>query len=255
MRRISLIAQNTFREIVRDRILYGLIAFAVLLIGVSVALGQLSFAEQIRISTNFGLTAIHLGAAMVAIFLGSTLVSKEIDRKTVFTLLVRPVSRIECLVGKQLGLMGVVLLVLCLLGGVLASVLVLMGMELKITFLWVLVGVLLEALVLLSLTLFFSAFSRPISTICFSIGMFLIGHWIESLRYFVEHNANLNLVWFGAWWVNVLPNLEVFNWRSLVVYEDHLDVTVLVWAIFYGFAWFSFFISLTSMIFWKRDFD
>ena len=100
MKAIWIIANNTFREIIRDRILYGLVVFALLLIGVSLVLGQLSFAEQMRISIDFGFAAIHFSAVILSIFIGSTLVSKEIDKKTVMTLLARPITRFQFLFGK-----------------------------------------------------------------------------------------------------------------------------------------------------------
>src|SRR4051812_6925954 len=101
------IAKNTFREIIRDRILYGLHIFAILLIGFSLVLGELSFAEQTRISINFGLAGIHLSAITLSIFIGSSLVAKEIEKQTILTLLARPVSRLQFLVGKYLGLIMV----------------------------------------------------------------------------------------------------------------------------------------------------
>src|SRR5436305_70886 len=104
MRAIYVIAVNTFHEIIRDRILYGILVFALLLIGISLALGQLSFAEQSRISANFGFTGIHLAAAILAIFIGSSLVSREIEKRTIMTLLVRPLSRTQFIIGKFLGL-------------------------------------------------------------------------------------------------------------------------------------------------------
>src|SRR5689334_11892297 len=104
MRPVLIIAINTFREIVRDRILYGILVGAILLILLSLALGQLSFAEQTRIAANFGFTAIHIGAVIVSIFVGSTLVAREIDKKTILTLFVRPISRQQFLFGKCLGL-------------------------------------------------------------------------------------------------------------------------------------------------------
>src|SRR3989344_2748310 len=100
MKIIRIIARNTYREIIRDRILYVLILFALLIIGVSLALGQLSFAEQTRISINFGFSAISLSTVVLAVFAGSTLVFKEIEKRTVLTLLARPITRSQFLIGK-----------------------------------------------------------------------------------------------------------------------------------------------------------
>ncbi|MCB0342972.1 MAG: ABC transporter permease subunit, partial [Bdellovibrionales bacterium] len=131
MRVVWIIALNTFREIIRDRILYGLVVFALLLIGLSLALGQLSFAEQIRISANFGFTGIHLSAVMLSIFAGGSLVAKEIDKKTILTLLARPISRFQFMLGKSLGLTLVVVSVVTGLALVLAFILMNMGFKLN----------------------------------------------------------------------------------------------------------------------------
>ena len=90
MRSAFIIAINTFREIIRDRILYGIVVFALILLGVSLALGSLGIQEQVRISLNFGFMGIQLSLVVLAIFVGSTLVYKEIEKQTVTTLLARP---------------------------------------------------------------------------------------------------------------------------------------------------------------------
>src|ERR1044071_5461067 len=122
MRPIWILAVNTFREVIRDRILYALIVFAILLIGLSLALGQLSFAEQARISANFGMSAIHLCAVALAIFVGSNLVYKEIEKKTIMTILVRPISRLQFIFGKALGLTMVIVTMILGLACILALV-------------------------------------------------------------------------------------------------------------------------------------
>lgn len=197
MKSILIIAANTYREIIRDRILYGLIVFALLLIGLSLALGQLSFAEQTRISANFGLTAIHISAVMIAIFMGSSLVNKEIDKKTILTLFVRPISRLQFLLGKSLGL---VLLILTAIGGlalVLMGVFLGIGLGISSLFFVALLGIILEALILLAVSLFFSAFATPVMVVAFSLGIFVIGHWTESLRFFAQKNESIAFEFFS----------------------------------------------------------
>src|SRR3954469_18653430 len=102
--RIAAIASNTFREAVRDRVLYNLIIFAFLMIGASLLLGQITIAVQRQLLTNLGLTAISIFGVLIAIFIGIGLVSKELDKRTLYTVLTRPVQRWEFIVGKYLGL-------------------------------------------------------------------------------------------------------------------------------------------------------
>src|SRR2546429_2456259 len=104
--RIVHIAANTFREAVRDRVLYNLIAFALLLSGAAILVGQISIDIERLVVINLGLTAISIFGIVIAIFIGIGLVSKEIEKKTLYTVLSRPVRRWEFIIGKYFGLAG-----------------------------------------------------------------------------------------------------------------------------------------------------
>ena len=104
--RIAYIAANTFREAVRDRVLYNLIIFAFLMIGASLLLGQITIGVERELLVNLGLTAISIFGVLIAIFIGIGLVSKEIDKRTVYTVLTRPVQRWQFILGKYFGLVG-----------------------------------------------------------------------------------------------------------------------------------------------------
>ena len=160
MRSIFVIAQNTFKELIRDRILYGILIFAILLFLMSLVLGQLSFAEQTRIVTDFGFTAIQISASVLAVFIGGTLVKREIEKKTIFTLLARPVNRTQFLLGKLFGLMAVVITSIVLLSFALALILSPMEVYPNAIFFAALYAVILESAVLLAVTIFFGSFAK-----------------------------------------------------------------------------------------------
>ncbi len=253
MRAIWILALNTYREVIRDRILYGLIMFAIMLIGMSLALGQLSFAEQSRISANFGLTAIHLTAVALAIFVGSNLVYKEIDKKTIMTILVRPISRLQFILGKGMGLSLLILTMMAGLALVLVGIFALLEMPIDSRLLWVLLGLLSESLVLLGVTLVFSMFARPILVVCLSIGIFLIGHWQTSLEFFARKrpdSATAMVHWLCS---NFLPNLEKVNWKDLVLYNQPVDVMANLQAVGYCVAWYGLCVCLATWMFRRKD--
>ena len=254
MKSVFIISMNTFREIIRDRILYGLVVFAILLISVSMLLGQLSFAEQVRISMNLGLTAIHLGTVILSVFVGSTLVRKEIDKKTIMTILARPISRGQFILGKALGLSLVNAVVMAGLSIVLAAVLHFLGAELNLVFVLALIGILLEGMLLLGITLFFSSFSTSIMVVTFTMGIFLIGHWLESMRCFAEKSESADFIAFQGVISRVFPDLEVFNWRAHAVYSDVVSASEAGFAGLYAIGWFSLMIVLTSLVLRKKDF-
>lgn len=252
MRAVWVLALNTYKEVIRDRILYGLILFAFLLIGLSLALGQLSFAEQARISANFGLSAIHLAAVALAIFVGSNLVYKEIDKKTILTILVRPISRFQFILGKTMGLTLLILTMIAGLALVLVTVFTMLGMEVNERLAWVLAGLLCESLILLGVTLVFSMVTRPILVVCLSIGVFLIGHWQESLAFFAKKgDAGITAVyWLTS---HFLPDLEKVNWKDIVLYDQPIEAAHKLQSIGYAVAWFGFCVCLSSLIFRRKD--
>ncbi len=253
MRPIWVLAVNTYKEVIRDRILYALLLFAILLIGLSLALGQLSFAEQARISANFGLSAIHLSAVVLAIFVGSNLVSKEIEKKTILTILVRPISRLQFILGKALGLGLLILTMILGLAVVLTLIFLGLGLSVNVRLGLVLLGLLAEAMVLLGFTLVFSMFTKPLLVVCFSVGLFLIGHWQSSLSFFAQKSQGGILVPV-SWLVSTfLPNLERLNWKSLVIYDVPLDGYAKMLSLTYAFSWFAVCVVLATLLFKRKD--
>ena len=254
MRSIWIIAKNAYREIIRDRILYGIVVFALLLIGLSLALGELSFAEQARISADFGFAGIQLSAAVLAIFVGSTLVSKEIDKQTILTLLARPVSRAQFLMGKFVGLFLVIVTVMAGLAATLAAVVAALELKVGETFAVALFGVGLESITLLSLALFFGSFARPAMTVTFSAALFMIGHWVGSLDYFVDKSQSPAFRALGRAVSRVVPDLEAFNWRSAPIYDVAVPMADVLKATGYALTWTALFFAATVAIFNRRDF-
>jgi len=253
VRPVWVLAINTYREVIRDRILYALVLFAFLLIGLSLALGQLSFAEQARISANFGLSAIHLCAVALAIFVGSNLVYKEIEKKTIMTILVRPISRLQFIFGKALGLTMVIVTMVFGLALILALVFFGLGKPVDERFALVLAGLLAESLVLLGVTLVFSMITKPLLVVCFAIGVFLIGHWQGSLAFFAEKDQDGVLK--GISWAvsHLLPNLERVNWKDLVLYEQPIEFAAKAMALGNALAWFALCIWIATLLFMRKD--
>lgn len=254
MRAVWIIALNTFREIIRDRILYGIVVFALLLIGLSLALGELSFAEQGRISADFGFTGIQLSASILAIFAGSTLVAKEIEKQTILTLLARPITRTQFLIGKFFGLTLVILVVMAGLALVLAGIVSFLHIEIGAAFSQALFGVLLEALLLISLALFFGVFSRPVMTVIFTASLFLLGHWVSSLEFFIEKSESASFKVVATAVKTLIPNLERFNWRSAPIYNSVVPGGEILGAVAYAAGWILLLLAATSLIFRRRDF-
>ncbi len=254
MKVIFTVAFNTFREIIRDRLLFGLAVFAVLLMGLSVVLGELSYAEQVRISVNFGLAGIQLSSMILSIFLGSTLVSREIEKQTVLTLLSRPVTRVQFVWGKFFGLALVNLVTV----GLLALLLVLLVSYLRFSFdstlIAALFGFCLESLVVLSATMLFGMFTKPTLAVCYTIGYALIGHWQRDLQYFAEKSGQASLKVARDISRFLVPDFEAFNWKANVVYSEAVPLSTVGMAFLNALGWVLVLIALSAFLFRRRDF-
>ncbi len=254
MNSVFVIATNTFREIIRDRILYGLFVFAILLMGLSIILGELSYAEQTRISADFGFVAINISAIIIAVFIGSTLVSREIEQRTVYTLLAHPVSREQFVIGKFLGLFMVNLVVAVCLSLLMGAVFYYLGTPWDSNCTLTVFGILLESLVMLSITVFFGTVTRPVLAVSYSLGVFIIGRSMDSLNFFAGKSGQENVQSFSNFIQSILPNLSKFNWSNYVVVKEPIPSDLIFWSTFYALSWVAAFVFLAAIVLRKKDF-
>src|SRR6202046_3548771 len=175
--RVVHIASNTFREAVRDRVLYNLIAFALLLSGAAILVGQISIEIEKLVVINLGLTAVSLFGVVIAIFMGIGLVSKEIEKKTLYTVLSRPVRRWEFVVGKFFGLTGTLVVNTFFMAIGVFLALLYVAHKFEKGDVWILLAlyfIVLEFLIVCALALFFSSFSTPLMSAVFTFALFVI---------------------------------------------------------------------------------
>jgi len=213
--RIRHIAANTFREAVRDRVLYNLIAFALLLTGAAVLVGQISINIERLVVIHLGLTAVSLFGLVIAIFIGIGLVSKEIDKRTLYTVLSRPVKRWEFIAGKFFGLTGTLVVnTLCMAVGVfLALWYVSLRHQMLASDAWVLLAlyfIVLQFVIITALALFFSSFSSPLLSAVFTFSLFVIGSFSEDLRGFAKM-AHGMAGWLITAVAYIVPNFSALN--------------------------------------------
>lgn len=220
--RIYHIAANTFREAVRDRVLYNLIAFALLLTGGAVLVGQISINIERLVVINLGLTSVSLFGLVIAIFIGIGLVSKEIDKRTLYTVLSRPVARWEFIAGKFFGLIGTLVVNTFLMAiGVFAALsYVSRHHSLLTSDGWVVVAlyfIVLEFVIVTALALFFSSFSSPLLSAVFTFALFVIGTFSEDLRGFAKL-AHGVAGWLATGVAYIVPNFSALNITNQVAH-------------------------------------
>lgn len=211
--RILHIASNTFREAVRDRVLYNLIAFAILMCGAAVLVGQISIDIERLVVINLGLTAVALFGIVIAIFVGIGLVSKEIEKRTLYTVLSRPVRRWEFIAGKFFGLAGTLVVNTFFMAiGVFAALLY-VSHHFHAADAWVLVAlyfIILQFLIVVALALFFSSFSSPLLSAVFAFCLFVIGSFSEDLRGFAAMSHGVQ-GWLATAAAYIVPNISALN--------------------------------------------
>src|SRR5688572_4855255 len=182
VQRISSIARNTFREAVRDKVLYNLVLFVMLITASAVLLGDLTDGQEARTIVNIGLNAMLLFGAFIAIFVGVGLVSKEIEKRTVFAIFAKPVGRGEFIVGKYLGLCLTLAVNVVVMGiGVSLALLYVRDSSLAGTIWGSILLIFFELTILTAVAILFSSFSSPALSALLTFFVFVIGHFSSSL--------------------------------------------------------------------------
>jgi Cu-processing system permease protein len=252
--RIATLAGNTVREAVRNRVLYTLVFFAVLLIGTGVLLSTLSYVEQERILQDVGLAAIRIFGAAIAIFVGIGLIHNEVDRRTIYTILSKPLSRTEFLLGKYFGLLATLVLQLAIMGAAFAACSFLTGAPITAAHGAALILASMEIALLVGLATFFSVFTTPTLASLFAVGLYLIGHLTRNLRDLGQHSEVAAVREITALLHRVLPDLESFNLSTQAVHGLPITASDFWLPILYGTGYVVLVLCAASAIFERRDF-
>jgi ABC-type transport system involved in multi-copper enzyme maturation permease subunit len=251
--KIAAIAINTFREAVRDKVLYSLLFFAIALIGASVVLNKLTIGQQTKIITDFGLASISIFGTMIAIFVGIGLVSKEIDRRTIFTIVSKPVSRAAFLVGKYLGLVLTLAVEVTIMSVCFLVMLSFYGDHLTGPALTAIGLIFLELSVVTAVAIVFSSFSTPFLSGLFTIAVWVIGHLTPDLREFGERTGGwVQRVMDGLYYL--LPNFRNFNIKEQVVHSLAVPDDFIIFSVLYAAIYISLLLVVATLVFERRDF-
>jgi ABC-type transport system involved in multi-copper enzyme maturation permease subunit len=253
--RIAHIASNTFREAVRDRVLYNLIAFAVLISAAAIFIGQISIEIERLVVINLGLTAVSLFGVVIAIFVGIGLVSKEIEKRTLYTVLSRPVRRWEFIVGKFFGLAGTLVVNTFFMAlGVFGALLYVAHRfsAADSSILIALYFIILEFLIICALALLFSSFSTPLLSAVFAFSLFVIGSFADDLRGFATLAHGLTR-WVATGAAYLVPNFSALNVISAVAHQQPISWQLVLQNTLYTLFYTAMALSGAVLIFDRRD--
>jgi len=255
--RVLTIARNAFREAVRDRVLYNLVLFVLLLIAAAIFLGELSASQESKIIVDMGLSATLLFGAFIAVFIGVALVYKEIERRTVYVIFAKPVRRGEFLVGKYLGLCLTLAVNVAVMGaGVsLALLYVKGGWNPLILTIWPAIALIyVELMILVAVALLFSSFSTPaLSALC-TFFFFIIGHFSADLKAFAASMGTESAKLFFSVLYYVLPNLSHFSYITPAAHGRMPPPAAFGVALIYALIYIAVLLAASTLIFNRRNF-
>ena len=252
--RIWTIGRNTLREAVRNKLLYVLLFFAILLIGVGVVLSALSYVESERILQDFGFAAIRLFSVAIAIFVGVTLIHREVERRTVYTILSKPLSRAEFLLGKYVGLVVTIWMQMAIMVVAFLLVSLATGAPLNAGHAVAILLTAVELAVIVAVATFFSAFTTPMLASFFSVGIWAVGHLTRDLRDIGASSMSSSIKQATAIFHRLMPDLESFNFSIEAAHGLAFSASDFLLPVVYGAGYVTLLLVSAIAIFERRDF-
>jgi ABC-type transport system involved in multi-copper enzyme maturation permease subunit len=254
MRAALAIAHYTFQEAVRNKVLYSILFFCALLMLIAAILGQASLHQDERVLISLGLGGLSLFSDIIAIFLGVTMVYQELERKTIFNVLSKPIQRSTYFLGKFAGMAAVLAVQLGLMAGMLSLIMVVRGdpwppmLPGAFLLIWI------EALFVLSVALFFSSFSTPYVSGFLTLGLWVVAGIVQDIAVQIRSFPEGPLRTFLRQVVALSPDLSVFNLTTQLVSGIQVPVAYLGHASLYGLSLVGLFLMAGGVIFQRRDF-
>jgi len=253
--RIVAIARNAFREAVRDRVLYNLVLFVLLLIAAAIFLGELTAGQEARVIVNMGLSAMLLFGVFISIFVGVGLVYKEIERRTVYAIFAKPVGRGEFLVGKYLGLCLTLLVNVVVMGvGVSLALLYVKGGHLIISVWSATALIFFELSIITAVALLFSSFSSPALSALLTFFTFIIGHFSADLKIFADGLGSAGAQFFFTALYYILPNLANYEFITSAAHGLQPSGSMVLASVVYMIVYVAILLSIATLIFSRRNF-
>ncbi len=249
------LARNTFREAVRDRLLTTVMIFGAVFVSSSIVLAPLTLGESDRVVRDLGLTAVNLFAMLLVIFVGTSLVYREIEQRTIYTVLTQPLSRTQFLLGKFLGLWGTVLVAVLILGALYMGVVGMFasGVPGDLVVAVALVG--LEGAILTAVAILFSTVASPFLSALFTFLVYVAGHLASDLSVLAKQAENPGLVLVTKLFSVVLPALHTFHVRDNVLAGIPVPPERILWCVLATLFYTGAALTAASLAFARRDFE
>jgi ABC-type transport system involved in multi-copper enzyme maturation permease subunit len=252
--RVRAIALNTFREAIRDKVFLTLLVFAILVMGAARVIQPLALGEENKVIQDLGLSAITFFGVLIAVLVGGRLVYKEVEKRTIYIMLAKPVRRWEFILGKYVGLMAVLLASLVVMTVGFYLVMFITGTPASVYLLWSLVMTYFELAILTATAILFSTFVTPIASSVFTFAVYFVGHLTRDLRLLAAMSPAPLVKFVSLVFYYMLPNLSNFNIRGEVVHGVVLNPQALALSVVYAVLYSATLLLISTLVFSRKDF-
>jgi ABC-type transport system involved in multi-copper enzyme maturation permease subunit len=256
VRKVAAIISVTVREALRQKLAVNLLVFALALVAASFTLSTLTFGEQYRIIVDIGLSAMEIFGTLIAVFLGAGLVARDVERRTVYPIVAKPVSRAEYVIGRYLGLVTTTTLNLLVMAAVFTAVLAFylrgLGFLRDTPFLAVIASMTVRFAVVGALACFFSCFTTATLSVIFTLSFVVAGLLSSDLvRYWALQGPVARALGRAAF--TIVPNLEALNLKEAMVYKDPVSASFAITGLGYGVLYAAAALAFGVAVFSRRD--
>ncbi len=249
------IAFYTFKEIWKSKILLNVFFVGLGLMVVTFVATEFTFGVPERVALDFGLGMLSLSSLGISLFLGVGLLSKEIESRTVYMVISRPVPRYAFILGKLIGLMGIQAVNVLILAVMTMSTTRFLGGEINGLIFWTVGFIFLESLMLLLVVVLLSLLANNILSVLFSLALLLLGHVIKDTQEisFVK-NSPFAVKILEAYHF-MLPAFYKLNLKDFVIYKNELPFSYLVGNLAYGIIYSGFLLLVVVFLFQRKNLD
>ncbi|OQY29708.1 MAG: hypothetical protein B6244_02665 [Candidatus Cloacimonetes bacterium 4572_55] len=251
--KIRAIAINTFREAARDKILYTLLIFGLLLIVASEVVSPLTLGQQERVMKDIGLASISIFCVLIILLVGAGLLYKELDKRTIYTILSKPVHRYQFILGKYFGLLTTLLVIVAVMTVTLYAHLWLMGQNPTAGLLIAICFIYIKLAVVTSVAIMFSGFSSPALSATFTFIIYFIGHLSADIKNLTQHLDSQFVHFLTNALYYLVPNLDYFDLKSQAVHQIPIDSSFYFLSTIYAITYIFAMLLIAIMVFERRD--
>ncbi|MBD3344276.1 MAG: ABC transporter permease subunit [Chitinivibrionales bacterium] len=255
MNAIFQIAINTFKETIRNKVLYNILFFAIGLIFLSISFGEWSVFARVQVMQDFGLATMSIAGLLLAVFIGVGLLAKEIADKTLYSTLVKPIFRYTFVSGKFFGLLVTLAVNFAILTLIFWVIIIYLGGQATMPLFSAVLLIWIETALIVSVSIFFSTITTPMLAAIFTLAFYVIGHMNDFMELTLTAQTSINPVIENLLKIiyYLLPNLEHFNIREQVVYSVGVAPNYILFSFIYGVLYIFLFLILSCLIFTTKD--